>query len=137
MGPAGSQHRRTNPFSRRLPMHNYQQRVLQSFRRALGWLRFHTDAIMALLNQPAGPATAADGSPGATQASAQARPGFATQIEVLDGVVARLADYAAEHQTQSVRSTRMATDEEELVDALFGHIRSICNMAQALHGIVP
>jgi hypothetical protein len=94
-------------------------RVLQSFRRVLGWFGAHPEAI---------PAQAGDGG--------QA-PALATQIDALTGVVGRLTDHGTDQKAQALQSTLISKDEKDVRNDVRAHLRGIVQVAQALRGTVP
>ena len=98
-------------------MNSQQERVLQSFRRVLGW---HAANQQFVANGSASP------------------PALAAHIEALNGVVERATNHAAEQETQAAQSLLISKDErEQRREVLSHHMGSIAKVARALRGDVP
>jgi hypothetical protein len=100
-------------------MFRKQQRVLESFRRAAAFFTAHPELI--------------------PQAEAAGQtPGLATQVDVLNGVIARTTEAATDQGLQRTQRTLVAKDEKRLRDTLIvHHIRTVTQTARSLRGVVP
>jgi hypothetical protein len=99
-------------------MDSYQQRVYQSFRRVQGWFEANPSYLTADPQEVA--------------------KALSTQIDTLNGVVARLTEYIAQQETNAAQSLLIAQDErEQRRDVLSHHMATIAKTARALRGIAP
>src|SRR5438874_1241320 len=100
-------------------MFRQQQRVLESFRRAAGFFTAHPELI-----------------PQAEAAGQQ--PALATQVDVLNGVIARTTEAATDQGLQRTMRTLVSKDEKRLRDTLIvRHIRTATQTGRSLRGVVP
>src|SRR5436305_4500417 len=93
-------------------MTGYQERVLQLFRRILGWFAANMQYL-------------AD------------NPSLAKQVEVFSGIVTRITDHATAQETKHAQTLLISTDETEKREELESHMARIAKIARALRGTVP
>jgi hypothetical protein len=94
-------------------MTDLQERILQVFRRILGWFAAN---VQYVTNNPA----------------------LGTQLETLTGIVSRMSDHAAKQETQHARTLLVSTDEIEKRREVLSHqMIPIAKVARALRGTVP
>ena len=99
-------------------MDSYQDRVYQSFRRVQGWFEANRGYLTA---EPLEVARA-----------------LASQLDALNGIVARLTEYIAAQETNAAQTLLVAKDERELRrEVLSHHMATIAKAARALRGIAP
>jgi len=99
-------------------MDSYDQRVYQSFRRVQGWF----EANLSYL----------------TTGPQEVAKALSTQIDALNGVVARLTEYIAQQETNAAQAMLVSKDERELRrEVLSVHMATIAKTARNLRGIVP
>lgn len=94
-------------------MTGLQERILQVFRRILGWFAAN---VQYVTNNPA----------------------LGTQLETLTGIVSRMSDHAATQAVQHAQTLLISTDEIEKRREVLSHqMVPIAKVARALRGTVP
>lgn len=99
-------------------MNAHQERLVQSYRRVLGWFEANPSYLSA---EPLEVARA-----------------LMTQLDALRGIIARLTEYIALQETQLAQSLLVSKDErEQRREVLAHHMATITKTARALRGTVP
>jgi len=94
-------------------MTGLQERILQMFRRILGWFAAN---VLYVTNNPA----------------------LATQLDTLTGIVSRMSDHAAAQETHHAQTLLISTEETEKRREVLSHqMVPIAKVARALRGTVP
>src|SRR5687768_1500879 len=117
MGPTGPQHQ-PDKICPEESMDAHQERVFQSFRRVQGWFEANPSYL-------------------STEPREVARA-LLTQLDALNGIVARLTEYIAQQETSAAQTLLIAQDErEQRREVLSHHMATIAKSARALRGIAP
>ena len=99
-------------------MDSHQERLFQSFRRVQGWFEANPSYLQ-------------------TEPLEVARA-LATQVDALNGIIARLTEYIAQQETNAAQTLLIAQDErEQRREVLSHHMATIAKTARALRGIAP